>query len=257
MDRFEYTKNRISDGAPLRQIAKELGVGESTVFYWKQNNFTTGTRTISTTKEDIINICKSCAPYYVYILGCYLGDGCISQFPRTKKLEIFSGSAHPSIIDDQIRSLNILFNQNKVNSIKHPSYNMYTITVYNKSLDQYFPQHGQGKKHDRNILLTDWQTELVEEHTDCFIKGLIATDGCLFNASNRIKKDGSKTDLPSYQFTNKSMDIINLYTSSLDRLGIHYTKVHKKSGAVNVFTRDRKNVQKIFDIYESSQKKLT
>lgn len=257
MDRFEYTKNRMAERASLRQIARELGVHYSTISYWVKNNFTSGSRNDVKNFSDILDICKNCAPHYVYILGCYLGDGCINKLQRTQKLRIFSGSAHPSIIDDQIRSLNILFNQNKVNSIKHTSSNMYTIIVHNNSLDQYFPQHGQGKKHDRNILLTDWQTELVEEHTDCFIKGLIDTDGCLFNASNRIKKDGSKTDLPSYQFTNKSMDIINLYTSSLDRLGIHYTKVHKKSGAVNVFTRDRKNVQKIFDIYESSQKKLT
>lgn len=241
----------------MRQIARELDVDHSTVIYWVNNNFTSGKRNTVKLRLEIINECKQYAAQYVYILGCYLGDGCINKLQRTQKLRIFSGSAHPTIIDDQIHALKILFKDNKVSSIKRPNYNMYTITVHNKYLDEYFPQHGPGKKHNRNILLTDWQTELVEEHTDCFIKGLIDTDGCLFNTSNRIKEDGSKTDLPSYQFTNKSMDIINLYTSSLDRLGIHYTKVHKKSGAVNVFTRDRKNVQKIFDIYESSQKKLT
>jgi hypothetical protein len=41
-----------------------------------------------------------------------------------------------------------------------------------------FPQHGPGKKHDREIKLEPWQQALVDIDPRPLIEGLIHSDGC-------------------------------------------------------------------------------
>ena len=53
-----------------------------------------------------------------------------------------------------------------------------------------FPQHGPGRKHERPIVLEDWQQAIVDEHPWAFLRGLIHSDGC--RTTNRFK-----TKLPS------------------------------------------------------------
>lgn len=40
-----------------------------------------------------------------------------------------------------------------------------------------FPQHEPGKKHERSIVLADWQQQLVELNSEHLVKGLIESDG--------------------------------------------------------------------------------
>ncbi len=40
-----------------------------------------------------------------------------------------------------------------------------------------FPQHGPGRKHQRPIVLEDWQREIVEAHPGAFLRGLFHSDG--------------------------------------------------------------------------------
>jgi hypothetical protein len=42
---------------------------------------------------------------YSYLLGLYLGDGHIAQFPRTLRLQIYLDSAYPGIIGECVRAL--------------------------------------------------------------------------------------------------------------------------------------------------------
>lgn len=254
MDRFDYTKKRILEGASIRQIGRELEVDHSTVSYWIKNNFASSTTSNSLSVEQIQNNCRKRSSAYAYILGCYLGDGHISQLKRTQRLRIFSGTAHPSIIEDQVKVLNVLFD-NVVSNTKCNSVNMEVIKVHNTKLDVYFPQHGLGKKHDRDISLSQWQQEIVDKEPECFIKGLIDTDGSLFTRTY-TKKNGEKTSTQNYQFTNKSKDILRMYTETLDKLGIKYCHTTKKNGIVNILTQDRSNVEKIFDLYKNAERKL-
>ena len=41
-----------------------------------------------------------------------------------------------------------------------------------------FPQHGPGRKHERPIVLEDWQRMIVESHPAAFLRGLFHSDGC-------------------------------------------------------------------------------
>lgn len=256
MDRFEYTKKRIIEGASIRQIGRELNVDHSTISYWIKNDFTSRTGSTRLSINEIHSNCYNKSAQYSYILGCYLGDGHISQLARTQRLRIFSGTAHPSIIKDQVNALNVLFD-NVVNNKKSNTSNMEVIRVHNTQLDIYFPQHGLGKKHDRDVSLKQWQQDLIDKELECFVKGLIDTDGCLYDNGRYVKHNGEKTYLPSYQFTNKSKDVLKMYTDTLDKLGIHYTYVPKKCGSVNVFTRNRVDVQKLFDVFEIAERKIS
>ena len=87
-----------------------------------------------------------------------------------------------------------------------------------------FPQHGPGRKHERAIVLDDWQREIVEEFPEQFIRGLIHSDGCRVLNSAVRTRDGKTTRYfySRYHFSNESTDIRGLFTGALDRLGIEW-----------------------------------
>ena len=42
---------------------------------------------------------------YSYLLGVYLGDGHLAQFPRTLRLQIYLDSRYPGIIGECVRAI--------------------------------------------------------------------------------------------------------------------------------------------------------
>jgi hypothetical protein len=80
------------------------------------------------------------------------------------------------------------------------------------------PQHGPGRKHERPIVLADWQRDLVAEHPWPLIRGLIHSDGC--RAINRVTVRGVPYAYPRYFFANESRDILQIMGDALDRVGV-------------------------------------
>jgi hypothetical protein len=89
-----------------------------------------------------------------------------------------------------------------------------------------FPQHGRGRKHERPIVLDDWQREIVERFPAPFVRGLLHSDGC--RVLNRVKN----TDYPRYHFVNVSSDIRTLCGHACDLLGIEWRPNNKFSLSV-------------------------
>jgi hypothetical protein len=83
-----------------------------------------------------------------------------------------------------------------------------------------FPQHGRGRKHDRRIELTAWQQKIVRAEPECFLRGLIHSDG--WRGLNRVKVKGRWYAYPRYQFSNRSDDIRTLFTDTCDLLGVQW-----------------------------------
>jgi hypothetical protein len=81
-----------------------------------------------------------------------------------------------------------------------------------------FPQHGPGKKHERSIVLTDWQSALVRRWPDRIIRGLVHSDGCRFQNSGRCG-----WSCPRYSFTNKSADIRAIFCHACELIGVRWT----------------------------------
>ena len=88
-----------------------------------------------------------------------------------------------------------------------------------------FPQHSPGLKHQRSIRLESWQHELLEGAPFAFIRGCIRSDGCVF--VNCTKFTGpSRTSTLSYQFSNMSKEIVDLFVETCDRVGV-FTRVNR------------------------------
>jgi hypothetical protein len=168
---------------------------------------------------------------YAYLLGVYLGDGYISKVRYTHRFRIFMDSRYVDIISKCVRSINVLLPDNKVSVNKHPKWNLVEIGCYSNHWVSFFPQHGAGRKHKRDIKLLDWQQAIIEAYPIEFIRGLIHTDGCRINPVVNGKV------YSRYQFTNRSQDILDLFCRSLKQLGINWTFY-----APNIMISRRKDV---------------
>lgn len=168
-----------------------------------------------------IEIDKAYRKAYNYILGLYLGDGCISKHAKTFCLRIALDEKYPKIISKTIEQLILLFPLNKVNT-KSNGLNCREVYVYNSFLSTIFPQHGIGKKHDRDVSLKDWQKDNIEYEE--LALGLFHSDGCKFltKIKNKLKE---YTYYDNYGFKNCSLDIIEIYKRCLDNLSVKYRVV--------------------------------
>ena len=92
------------------------------------------------------------------------------------------------------------------------------------------PQHGAGRKHERQIVLTDWQRALVEEHPGAFVRGLFHSDGC--RVINKVTVRGRSYAYPRYLFVNESADILGLCGWGLDLLGVDWRLNRRNSLSV-------------------------
>lgn len=169
------------------------------------------------------------AHQYCYVLGFYLGDGHISKIKRTYRIRIFQDKKFKNLIEEQSKALQDIFPENKVSLIKHAE-NCVVIQTYSNYIIELFPQHGPGKKHEREITLQEWQRKLIEQNPKPFIKGLIISDGCRFKQTN--------CNSFYYQFTNMSLDIKNLFVWACGLIGINLIKQNTNSKNIMVRNQD-------------------
>jgi len=67
----------------------------------------------------------------------------------------------------------------------HPRWNMLNLVSYSTHWPHLFPQHGPGRKHEREIALAPWQQLIVDRFPGRLLRGLIHSDGC--RVENRIR----------------------------------------------------------------------
>ncbi|MGW1228503.1 transcriptional regulator [Streptomyces sp. NPDC001478] len=170
---------------------------------------------------------------YSYLLGLYLGDGCISANHRgVYSLRIACADAWPGLIDACVEAVQIARPANKVCLVASPGCQY--VTCFSKHWPCLFPQHGPGKKHHREIALAEWQQTIVDAHPWEFIRGLIHSDGCrVTNWTTRlVRGERRRYEYPRYFFTNLSTDILRLYTDTLDKLGVEWKATNGKNISV-------------------------
>lgn len=157
---------------------------------------------------------------YAYLLGQYLGDGCLSRHRRTWGLRIHQDLAYPGVIDEVRNAIEIV-NPTGGAAVYRPPRDQRMAIVYGYSTKwpELFPQHGPGKKHLRPILLAPWQREIVmEQHPGAFLRGLIHSDG--WRGMNRVQVKGKWYQYPRYQFSSRSDDIRHLFIDACEALEI-------------------------------------
>jgi hypothetical protein len=97
------------------------------------------------------------------------------------------------------------------------------LYAYSKCWPCLFPQHGRGRKHERRIVLVEWQRELVARWPALLVRGLIHSDGC------RFQNTGRAWSHPRYSFANVSADIRAIFCDACDLMGLRWTVSGEKT----------------------------
>lgn len=155
---------------------------------------------------------------YPYLLGLYLGDGCLAAHPRgVFKLRITLDAKYPGIVDECAAAIADTVPDNRV--MRRPRhYGDIEVYAYSTRWPQLLPQHGSGLKHRRPIVLEDWQEVAVAATPHLLLRGLIQSDGCRFMNTGR---NGWRA--PRYAFSNRSDDILGIFCAACDRMGLRWT----------------------------------
>ncbi|MCX5378957.1 transcriptional regulator [Streptomyces sp. NBC_00091] len=215
----------LADGHSLNSVSKQTGISRAAIRAWQ-------------VRIDPLPRLNQSAPCsgpadpaaYAYLLGLYLGDGCISPHPRGGHyLRIACADAWPGLIEECRAAILTVRPTDKAYVLQRQG--CVAVTSYGRHWTCLFPQHAPGKKHERRIVLEGWQQQIVDAHPWEFIRGLIHSDGC--RITNWTVRNGKRYEYPRYFFTNKSSDITGLLTRTLDRLGVAWKQanVHNTSVA--------------------------
>lgn len=164
--------------------------------------------------------------HYAYLLGLYLGDGYVSEHPRTYCLRIFLDAAYPGIVSACREALEVVRPANRAWVGRSKKCRCSVVMMYSNHWPCLLPQMGVGRKHERPIRLESWQEEVVGREPEALVRGLIHSDGCRVVANDRGVKS------VRYHFSNRSEDIKRIYCESLDALGIFWTRPCAKQIAV-------------------------
>ena len=141
---------------------------------------------------------------YAALLGFYLGDGCVSTYGTHTTLRVSCDAAWPGIVGDVTRLVGSVNPRNGVFQVKASG-----VTIVQGNWQHWpclFPQHGPGRKHDRPIVLVEWQEEIVTAFPADFLRGLFHSDGCRTNnwATRMLGGEKRRYDYPRWQFSNRS-----------------------------------------------------
>lgn len=204
------------------QIARRTGIPRRTVHDWRRHGGQHhGYGKNDQASEEPDPHCPICgngslnADKYAYLLGMYLGDGCLSAHPRDVfRLRISLDLRYPRIIDECSRAVADMRPAMKVGRVKRIG--CVDVASYWKHWPCLFPQHGPGPKHLRSIVLAPWQQEIADAHPGRLLRGLIHSDGC--RGMNRVKGK----DYPRYYFTNNSSEIRAIFCEACDKYGVAY-----------------------------------
>jgi hypothetical protein len=173
---------------------------------------------------------------YSWLLGFYLGDGCVSRTRRTYQLRVVLDGRYPDVIDDCCTAVAMVVPYARI-YVRPRRVDAGVIVEATSPLwPVMLPQHGPGRKHLRPIVLAPWQREIVDAHPHPFLRGLIHSDGCrTINRFTTKLPSGRVAEYayPRYFFSNHSADIRDLFCEYCERLGIRTTQSNPRNISVS------------------------
>ena len=230
----------IDSGCSLRSVSASTGITRSTLREWRDNP-----EKVQAARA----YCPRCgdAPTlpeprgdYAYLLGLYLGDGCVSVGGNSSKgvwkLRIICADVWPGLIEECVRAIQAVRPTNRVLLQQKPG--CQEVSSYSRHWPCLFPQHGPGRKHMRVIELQPWQQIIVTKHSGEFVRGLFHSDG--YRGTNRVRRVLASGEhwyeYPRYLFSNRSLDILGLCGAALDRLEVEWR--YSRPDAISVAKRE-------------------
>ena len=210
------------------EIARQLRIPRRTVLDWRRGRRKTVDTPVAC--DGLHDFNRWSTPSYAYLLGVYLGDGYISHSKRRFVLRVTLDSRYPRVVVEVADAMLAVWPEGTVSYVRRPGGGCVEVMMRSAHWPCLFPQHGEGRKHERSIELSDWQTSTVRAHPEAFLRGLIHSDGCRFVARDR--SGGKLREYVRYSFSNRSEDIKRLFCDACDSLGIGWTRAGAREIAV-------------------------
>jgi hypothetical protein len=210
----------VRSGSNDCEVARRLGIARSTVRDWRAPRYLAKPYAMTCPRcwQGVRRRFEFTDADYMELLGLYLGDGHIAKTGRSDRLRLFLDSRYGRIVDDAAALLERSFAGRPVGRVPAHGGTMTVLSLYCTHLRCLFPQHGAGKKHERPIVLEPWQRSLLNREPWPFLRGCIRSDGCVF-----INRTGKYAYL-SYDFKNRSTDILGLFTEACDLVEVEYRR---------------------------------
>lgn len=217
----------VAAGQHDEEIARATGIPRRTVSGWRRGDGRgEAARTSSCTwgRCSLVPDFSTVPPGpYAYLLGIYLGDGCISGARRNVwRIRITLDSVYPGIIRECCDALEAVLPGKHARAGARRDSRCVEVSMWSKHWPCLIPQHGPGRKHLRPIHLVPWQARIVSNQPKSFLRGLIHSDGTRIVATER--KGSYMRRAPRYAFSNRSEDIKELFCQSCDQLGVRWTR---------------------------------
>jgi hypothetical protein len=218
----------VASGLNDCEVARRLSVPRTTIRDWRKPRYVSRSSRCPLCRERSRPIVLE-AESYAELLGLYLGDGHIADLARTQRLRLFLDSRYPAIVDDAERLIRTMLPGNRIGRMLAEEGRMTVVWGYSSHLSCLFPQHGDGKKHERPIVLEPWQRELVDAAPWALLRGLIRSDGCVF-----VNRTG-RYEYLSYEFANRSADILDLFEQVARGVGL---RPRRYARAIRLYRRE-------------------
>ena len=166
----------IGEGLGDSQIARLTGIPRSTISAWRHGR---GSRF----HERLASAASSWRPSdgaaYCYLLGAYLGDGCLNVTPGgAASLIVSLDGGYPAVVVEVERAVAQTFPGVGTWRSAVQGSRVAIVHASHPALPFAFPQHGAGRKHLRRIELVAWQRSLTREYPRPLLRGMIHSDGC-------------------------------------------------------------------------------
>ncbi len=229
---MEQVRRLLARGFSSRVVAAETGVPFGTVVRWRRG----ATRSFGDAPEPL----PWHPPHdrtYAYLLGLYLGDGHVYVTRRgVCLLRIHLDGAYPGIVEECRIAIGLTTLGGRTQVLLRKGSRVNTVQSGWKRWPEALPQHGPGRKHERPIVLEDWQREVVERRPAELVRGLIHSDGCRTVNRFRTRLPSGRVAeyaYPRYFFSNLSPDIRRLFCEACDALGVRWTLSNPRNVSVS------------------------
>ena len=140
-------------GTPTAAIARELFIARSTVRYWLVDGAGVAQSAeaipLKGTKWGFESLHQHQHRAYAYLIGAYLGDGCISFTGRTYVLRVYLHRKQIDVIREVLHAIHTVVPYRRPWLRYRPRSPVVEVTSSFLEWPHVIPQHGRGRKHMR------------------------------------------------------------------------------------------------------------
>ena len=180
----------------IRKIASRLGVSPSIIMRALEESTLRSKSEAAVSRYEPLTLVGNFVEL-AYLVGVYLGDGCLVQISRTELLDIACDSKYHGLIERFTNLVIRVFGKAPVLQ-KDPSSNCVHIRLYGKGINTTLGMD-PGPKNRRDLHIPSWIKE-NEDFTRWCLRGLFETDGYI-----HYRRGRNRSVVVGFSNTNESL----------------------------------------------------